>query len=107
MAGIYTGENVPLDVLTSYDAGNANARVPDNLVLKYANSIGRTMVTNNRRDFIRLRRQGAPDVGIVVFTFHPDPMETANRISKALADERVAGRFLARVDGVSFTFDPT
>lgn len=116
MASLYSNENVALeivaelrrlghDVLTSYDAGNANARVPDDLVLSYSARMGRVVVTNNRRDFIRLHRLGKPHAGIVAFTFHPDFQALGQRSDLALNEERAAGRFLARVDTLGFIFD--
>jgi hypothetical protein len=42
------------DVLTSLDAGNANASVPDAEVLSFASSRQRILLTNNRRHFLQL-----------------------------------------------------
>ena len=73
MAALYTNENFPLkvvlalremghDVLTSYEAGNANQRIPDADVLEFAAKSGRILLTLNRRDFIALheKMQGKP-----------------------------------------------
>ena len=116
MSLLYTNENVPIevvvelrrlghDVLTSYDAGNANSGIPDPQVLSFANALNRVVVTNNRRDFIRLHRSGVAHVGIVVFTFNPDSVGIAKRVHGAILDQRADGRYLARVDGISFAFD--
>ena len=94
------------DALTSYEAGNANLRVPDEAVLAFARRSGRIVVTGNRKHFIRLHRQGEVHDGIVVFTERYDPIPTARRIDAALGDARARGRFLVRIDGVSHTFDP-
>ena len=58
MARFYVNENFPLpvvealqkkghDVLTSLEAGNANKRIPDEEVLKYAINSNRIMLTLN------------------------------------------------------------
>ena len=44
------------DVLTAYEAGRANQRIPDHEVLDFAISKGRAVLTFNRRDFKRLHR---------------------------------------------------
>jgi hypothetical protein len=116
MSRLYSNENVPIDVvtelrrlghdvLTSYEAGNANTRIADPQVLSFGSSSGRVVLTNNRRDFIRLHRSGAAHAGVIVFTFNPDSVGIAIRVHSALGDDRATGRFLARIDGVSFSFD--
>ncbi|MBE9068536.1 DUF5615 family PIN-like protein [Leptolyngbya cf. ectocarpi LEGE 11479] len=54
------------DVLTSYEAGNANQRIPDDQVLATATADGRAVLTFNRDDFLALHRQGVDHGGIVV-----------------------------------------
>ena len=60
MASFYTNENFPTkvvdylremghDVLTSYEAGNANQRIPDEDVLECAAKAGRILLTLNLR----------------------------------------------------------
>ena len=67
MARFYANENIALqvvielrrlgnDVLTSREAGKANAAVPDPEVLKFAASEGRILLTHNRRHFLRLHQ---------------------------------------------------
>ena len=96
MANLYSNENVALsvvqhlrsmghDVLTSYEAGNANQRIPDAEVLEYARTQSRILLTNNRRDFIRLHNQGTPHVGILVFTVDSDFLSLAQRINRPLS----------------------
>jgi len=62
MARIYSNENVAKgvvdrlrelghDVLTSYEAGNANAGISDKDVLEFSFNKGRVLITNNRQDF--------------------------------------------------------
>ncbi len=92
-------------MLTAFEAGNANRGVPDESVLSYANSASRAILTNNRRDFIRLHRQGLAHHAIVVFTYLGSMTAVAERIGAALTDPRAKGRFLVRVDGAGLRFD--
>jgi predicted nuclease of predicted toxin-antitoxin system len=73
----YANENLPAelvaalqqlghDVLTSYEAGNANQRVPDEQVLITATADERAVITLNRDDFLRLHRSGGEHNGIVI-----------------------------------------
>lgn len=54
------------DVLTSYEAGNANQQIPDDQVLATATAEGRAVLTFNRDDFLALHRSGVDHGGIVV-----------------------------------------
>jgi hypothetical protein len=92
VARFYTDENIPLqtvaelrrlshDVLTSLDAGRANASVPDSEVLAFAAAEHRILLSHNRRDFLRLHRHRTADhAGIVLCTFDPDFSRQAQRI---------------------------
>jgi hypothetical protein len=98
MAALYSNENFPRrvveelrrlgnDVLTSYEAGRANQRIPDDQVLSFATGQQRAVITLNRLDFIRLHRdtQGA-HAGIIVCTRDDiDPTTFAIRIHSALS----------------------
>ena len=116
MARLYGNENVSLrivealrahdhDVLTSRDAGNANQKISDEAVLAFAHAHDRVVLTNNRKDFIRLHGAGDDHVGIVVYTLDPDAKGLAARIDSALRDPVATGRFLTRVDRSGHTFD--
>ena len=85
------------DVLTSHQAGNANAAVPDEDVLAFALDHERALITNNRRDFRRLHSAGAAHAGIVDFTVDVDFRSLASRIDAALADPAAQGRFYMSV----------
>ncbi len=74
----YSNENFPIvmvnllraeghDVLTSYEAGQANQRIPDDQVLRYAAANNRILITENRQDFIDLHRNTTPHPGIIIF----------------------------------------
>jgi len=73
----YANENLPAelvitlrrlwhDVLTSYEAGNANQGIPDEQVLTTATADNRAIITLNRDDFLALHRSGVEHGGIVV-----------------------------------------
>lgn len=98
MARIYSNENFPRrvveelrvpghDVLTSFEAGRANQKVPDADVLAFATAQQRAVLTLNRFDFIRLHREtSGTHGGIVVCTRDDaDPVAFARRIHTAVA----------------------
>ncbi|MEO1792150.1 MAG: DUF5615 family PIN-like protein [Cyanobacteria bacterium J06629_19] len=77
MTDFYSDENFPIDavrvlrqfghdVLTSYEAGQANQGIPDDDVLAYAVRYARTVITLNRKDFIQIHRSGVEHNGIVI-----------------------------------------
>ena len=66
---LYSNENFPIamveylrsldyDVLTSYDAGQANQGIPDDEVLRFATEQNRAVISFNRDDFVALHRGG-------------------------------------------------
>ncbi len=74
----YSNENFPIvmvnllraaghDVLTSYEAGQANQRIPDDQVLRYATAAQRILITENRQDFIDLHGVTLDHPGIIIF----------------------------------------
>jgi Domain of unknown function (DUF5615) len=74
------------DVLTSLEAGNANASVPDPEVLSFASSRQRILLTHNRRHFLQLHvRRTERHCGIVLCTFDADFAGQADRIDAAIA----------------------
>ncbi|MDB9529588.1 DUF5615 family PIN-like protein [Oscillatoria sp. CS-180] len=77
MARFYSNENLPIDlvnalraldhdVLTSYEAEQANQRIPDADVLTYATTKNRIVITLNRKDFIALHQSGLHHSGIII-----------------------------------------
>ena len=100
MARFYTNENFPLqvvralrslghDVLTSLEAGHANRRIADDEVLKFATSQRRALLTQNRRDFLKLHNAGnSQHAGIVLCTADPDFAGQAQRIHAAVLSYR-------------------
>src|SRR4051812_48605432 len=73
------------DVVTSFEAGNANASIPDDEGLHWASSEGRMLLTHNRLHFLRLhQRRKSSHAGIIVCTFDPDFARQAHRIHSAI-----------------------
>lgn len=106
MARFYANENVPEpvvvelrrlghDVVTMRESGHASRAVPDTEVLEFAPTLGRAVVTLNRRHFVRLHFEHPAHADIVVCTFDPDFAALARRIhdvaeaTPALAEQLV------------------
>jgi predicted nuclease of predicted toxin-antitoxin system len=77
MTRFYSNENLPLaivevlrnfgyNILTSYDAGQANQGIPDDDVLAYATNQNRILITLNRDDFLALHKSGVNHQGIII-----------------------------------------
>ena len=95
MALIYSNENFPKpvverlrhlghDVLTVLEAGKAEQSIEDNEVLALATSLGRAVLTLNRKHFIRLHRDQPKHAGIIACTYDPDFIAQAERIHVTL-----------------------
>jgi hypothetical protein len=108
MADLYSDENIPHasvlelrklghDVLTALDAGQANQKIPDAQVLTHAHSLGRAVLTLNRRHFIQLHKHTKAHSGIVVCTSDTDFPALALRTHKALLAEGTLANKLVRV----------
>lgn len=110
MASLYSNENFPRrvveelrrlgnDVLTSYEAGRANQRVPDEEVLAFASGQQRAVLTLNRLDFIRLHRDSqGTHAGIIVCTRDDaDPVTFAHRIHSTLNNHGALAGQLIRI----------
>ena len=109
MARLYANENFPLpvvvalramghDVLTVQETGKAEQQFPDNLVLAFATSEYRAVMTLNRKHFIRLHQLSAAHQGIVVCTVDPDFEGQARRIDSTLSGRPVLAGQLVRVN---------
>lgn len=77
MIRFYADENFPLalvkqlrqlgyEVLTAYEAGQANQSIDDETVLAFAQTRKMAMITLNREDFITLHQLGREHEGIVI-----------------------------------------
>lgn len=71
------------DVLTAFEDGRANQKIPDDKVLKRAAELGRAVLTVNRKDFKRLHDADNNHAGIFICTFDADFGGQANRINDA------------------------
>jgi hypothetical protein len=106
MGRFYADENFPLpvveelrrlghDVLTTREAGQASKAIPDEIVLAFACRESRTILTVNRRHFVRLHRESPDHFGIVVCTFDPDWAALAGRIDQEVqAASPLVGRLI-------------
>ncbi len=77
------------DVLTTFEAGNANLGIPDDEVLVFATEQNRTVITFNRKDYIRLHQKHPFHAGIIVCTRNPDPKDLALKIHTAVGGEDI------------------
>lgn len=94
----YADENFPLptvrclrerehDVLTAVEAGQANQRIPDEDVLRYASEQRRILLTLNRLDFQRIHNQSLlGHAGIMICRQHKDFELFARLIEKVLEE---------------------
>lgn len=98
MARLYANENFPLpaveelrqlghDVLTIHETGRANQAMPDIDVLRFAAAERRTLLTLNRRHFIRLHEEFSDHAGIVVCSVDADFVGQARRIDAAISHQ--------------------
>ncbi len=96
MARLYADEDFPFpvverlrqlghDVVTAFEAGQANQAIEDADQLAFATSLGRAILTRNRRHYIPLHRRSPHHAGIVSITDDPDFDGQASRIDQALA----------------------
>jgi hypothetical protein len=109
MACLYANENFPRpvveslrqlghDVLTVEATGGGGQAVSDEQVLAFAVSQGRSVLTLNRRHFVRLHALQPDHAGIIVCTFDPDFDEQAQRIHEALLERQQLANQLIRVN---------
>jgi predicted nuclease of predicted toxin-antitoxin system len=75
------------DVLTSYDAGQANQGIPDEDVLTFATQQERVVITLNRDDFIALHRSGIPHNGIIICKTDRDYVGQSQTLHAYLQEE--------------------
>ena len=83
------------DVLTVLEAGKAEQSIPDDQVLAFAISLGRAVLTLNRKHFVQLHRTNPTHTGIIVCTFDTNFVAQADRIHKELQlPDGLAGQLL-------------
>src|ERR1700722_2731008 len=83
------------DVMTAQEDGRTATPDPD--ILARAHSLGRVVLTYNRRHFERLHRQGVGHSGILSATHHSDFPGLAARIHAALTG-LTPGRWCIRIN---------
>lgn len=87
------------DVLTSFEAGRANLRIPDEEVLTFAENNHRAVLTFNRLHFLRLHRDTmGKHEGIIVCSIDLDTTALAKRIDQAIRDAGTLKGQLLRVN---------
>lgn len=102
MIKLYSNENFPMDivrelrkfgydVLTSYEAGQANQGIPDDQVLTFATQNERVVITLNRDDFIALHRSGISHNGIIICKTDRDYIGQAQFLHTYLQDVNLQG----------------
>ncbi|MBD2310779.1 DUF5615 family PIN-like protein [Desertifilum sp. FACHB-1129] len=98
MIKFYSNENLPMDivmelrrlgydVLTSYDARQANKSIPDRDVLIFATQQERVVITLNRDDFIALHRSNIPHNGIIICKSDRDYLGQVEKLDAYLQEE--------------------
>jgi predicted nuclease of predicted toxin-antitoxin system len=96
MARLYSNENLAIDlvealrqfnhdILSSYDAGQANQGIPDDEVLDYATLNDRSVITFNRDDFVALHRNEVNHAGIIICKDDRDYLGQAQSLHDYLA----------------------
>lgn len=96
MVRFYANENFPLpvverlrelghDVVTIQETGKGSQRVSDEAVLQLASRDQRSVLTLNRKHFVRLHRAVPHHAGIVVCTVDMDFLGQAQRIHDAVS----------------------
>ncbi|SRR5216683_356379 len=83
------------DVLTAQEDGRTST--PDPAILARAHSLGRALLTHNRRDFERLHRQGVAHSGILSATHDSNFLALASRVHARLG-ARSPGLWCLRVN---------
>ena len=97
MARIYANENFPFpvveelrrlghDVLTTYESGRAEQRLPDRDMLAFAISEKRAVLTHNRRHFVHLHGEQPAHYGIIVCSIDSDFTALAHRVDAAIKE---------------------
>lgn len=108
MLQLYADEQFPLpvvqrlralgyDILTAQEAGQANQRIPDDQVLALATHENRAVISQNRRDFVRLHQENPSHSGIIVCSKNLDWDDFAAIIHQVLGNYEDLTSQLVRV----------
>jgi predicted nuclease of predicted toxin-antitoxin system len=83
------------NILTAQEAAQANRRIPDEQVLAFARQENRAVITQNRRDFVRLHKQNPDHAGIIVCSKNLDWDDFTSTIHQILrAQEDLMGKLV-------------
>ncbi len=106
MCKLYADENVPkavvsvlcnlgYDVLTAYEAGQANQGIEDAALLAFAAHRQRVVLTLNRRDFLELHQNSQNHFGIVICREDRNYSQLAQRIhNQIVANKPLQGKLI-------------
>ena len=89
--------NLGHDVLTAFEDGRANQRIPDEKVLQRVAELGRAVLTINRRDFRKLHESDEHHAGIFICTLDSDFAGQAKRIAEKTSEIETANGRLIRI----------
>jgi len=106
MAKMYADEQFPLpsvkilrnlghDILTVQEAGNVGDSDPD--VLTFAIVSDRAVLTQNRRDFLKLHRSQPDHAGIIICSEDRNFVRLAEQVHNAISEESTLSGKLIRV----------
>jgi hypothetical protein len=109
MVRLYANENFPLpaveelrrlghDTLTSDEAGRSGQAISDQHVLRFARDEKRTLLTLNRRHFVRLHMINPDHAGIIVCSIDSDFKALAHRIHAAILSQSALSGQLLRIN---------
>ncbi len=109
MCKLYADENVPkavvsalrdlgYDVLTAYEAGQANQGIEDTALLKFAAHRQRAVLTLNRRDFLELHQKNQNHSGILICREDRNYSQLAQRIHSQIVANKPLQSKLVRVN---------
>lgn len=109
MVRLYADEDFPFpvverlrhlghDVLTTAEAGRASQAIGDADQLAFATSLGRAILTRNRRHYIPLHKRSANHAGILSITDDPDFDGQGSRIDAAIGGQFTLAGLHVRVN---------
>ncbi|MBC3784799.1 DUF5615 family PIN-like protein [Spirosoma utsteinense] len=98
MAFLFADENFPMpavkvlrqmghDVQTLLQIGQAGLAIPDDELLRLTTSLGRCLITLNRKDFIKLHGQEPNHAGIIICKADSDFDALARRVDSCLKSQ--------------------
>ena len=83
--------------MTVQESGLGGKAISDSDVLRFATTLDRTLITLNRRHFVRLHEEGSNHAGIIACTADNDFVALAARIDRVLLEKKTLPGQLVRV----------